>query len=117
MTYIVDSSEIEERGDGFMFRVLRDDRIWPAFVIRFDGRAIAYLNVCAHVGLRLNGDKNQFFDREAKLLFCTAHGASYEPISGQCVSGPCMNYGLISLKIHERDGSIYYQDEVYKLVE
>jgi nitrite reductase/ring-hydroxylating ferredoxin subunit len=114
---IAHTSDVKERGAGLMFRVVKDQRIWSAFVIRYKGKAIAYLNACAHVGLRLNGSKNQFFDRDAKLLICTSHGATYEPGNGQCISGPCTGYGLIPLKINERNGDIYYEDEVYELAE
>ncbi len=110
------SSDVVEKGSGFVYRVEKDGQIWSAFVIRFNGEALAYLNACAHVGLRLNGDSNEFFDRDLKLLLCMSHGAAYVPDSGVCVRGPCKGLGLIPLKILEQDASIYYEDETYKLV-
>lgn len=113
---ILPSDELQELGPGFCFQVKKDGRLWPAFAVRYQGVARAYLNVCAHVGLRLNGDKNQFFGDGNDSLICRSHGAIYQPDTGECTSGPCQGYSLIKLEISERDGSIYFQDKVYLLV-
>lgn len=111
------SADLAERGAGILFRVSNGETIYPAFVLRVDCNAIAYLNVCAHVGLRLNGDKNLFFNRDANLLLCQAHGAAYEPDTGLCVRGPCIGLSLIPLKVAERGGNIYLEDAEYKLID
>ena len=110
------SSELQEQGPGCSFQVQKDGRLWTAFIIRYEGKALCYLNACAHVGLKLNGDKNTFFDQSGKSLMCRAHGAVYEAGSGKCIDGPCQGYGLISLAISEREGAIHYEDEIYTLV-
>ncbi len=99
------------------FRVQKDGRIWPAFIVRYEGKALCYLNACAHVGLRLNGAKNEFFGDNGTTLICRAHGAIYEAATGECTQGPCTGYSLISLAIQETNGAISYQDETYELVQ
>lgn len=113
---VVQSDEVVNLGPGYVFRVQKDGRIWPAFIIRYEEQALAYLNACAHVGLKLNGNKNEFFDRSGKSLMCQAHGAVYDAATGKCKDGPCQGYGLIPLAIREEKNLIYYEDEVYTLV-
>ena len=100
-----------------MFQVQKDGRLWSAFVIRYQDLAYCYLNACAHVGLKLNGTSNEFFDRDGATLLCRAHGARYEAAGGKCKDGPCHGYGLIQLEISEDDGLIYYKDMSYLLVQ
>ncbi len=115
--YLCQSVEVQECEAGFSFRVCKAGRLWPAFVIRFNGEAKGYLNACAHVGLRLEGGSGQFFGRGRQHLVCTSHGATYRPDTGLCVDGPCIGLSLISLTISERGGSIYFADEEYEYYE
>lgn len=114
---LVQSDVIAELGPGFSFQVQKDGRLWPAFIIRYQGEALCYLNACAHVGLKLNGKLDEFFDRSGTSLFCRAHGASYDAASGKCKDGPCQGFGLIPLGIREEDGEIFYEDSNYLLVQ
>lgn len=116
MARLASSSDVKELGPGILFKVQKDGRIWPAFVIRYQGTVYAYLNVCAHVGLRLNGDKDEVFNSDGTLLVCRSHGAMFDPESGDCTFGPCLGYGLIKLSITERDGRIIYEDTDYQLI-
>ena len=111
------AADIEERGPGLMFHVNKGGRIYPALVIRYEGKIRAYLNVCAHQGLRLNRDKNIFFNRDGNLLKCMSHGAMFEPDSGVCSWGPCEGLSLIALQVSEEDENIYYRDKDYDLIE
>ena len=111
---IAQSADVEELGPGVQFQVQKDGRLWWAFIIRFRDEARCYLNACAHVGLRLNADKDLFFDAANNLL-CRAHGASYDAADGKCKDGPCQGYGLIPLAIREENGNIFYEDETYQL--
>jgi nitrite reductase/ring-hydroxylating ferredoxin subunit len=111
------STDLEERGPGLMFRVNKSGRIYPALAIRYEGKTQAYLNVCAHQGLRLNRDKNLFFNRDGNLLKCMSHGAMFEPDSGLCSWRPCEGLSLIPLQVIEEDENILFQDEDYELIE
>lgn len=111
--HLCQSDVVKEREAGFPFRVIKAGRLWPAFAIRFNGEVKGYLNVCAHVGLRLNGGSGQFFSRDRQQLVCSSHGATYRPDTGLCVDGPCTGLNLISLNLVERNGSVYFADEEY----
>ncbi|MCR4300261.1 MAG: Rieske 2Fe-2S domain-containing protein [Sulfuricaulis sp.] len=76
-----------ERGRGLRFAVRRRGEVTPAFVIRFNGTAHAYLNRCAHRSLELDWVGGEFFDAFGEHLLCATHGARYIPASGACVGG------------------------------
>lgn len=105
---------VENKGPALMFRVFKDGQIFPAFAIRYGGKLKSYLNVCPHMGLRLNRESNSLFHREQNYLFCHARGAGFDPDTGSCVIGPCPDHGLVSLNIEEVDGSILYPDQDYE---
>jgi nitrite reductase/ring-hydroxylating ferredoxin subunit len=101
------SEALVERGDGVRFSVEMNGRTEPAFVVRFDGRAHAYLNRCAHVPVELDWNEGRFFDLTGFDLLCATHGASYDPASGRCRGGPCRGQGLIKLAVVERDAGVW----------
>jgi nitrite reductase/ring-hydroxylating ferredoxin subunit len=84
------------------------------FVIRFNGQVHAYLNRCSHVAMELDWQPGQVFDTDAQWLVCATHGAHFEPDSGRCAGGPCTGRGgLRSLRVLERDGTVYWQPDDY----
>jgi nitrite reductase/ring-hydroxylating ferredoxin subunit len=101
------SADLVDSGAGVRFTVIGDGREEPAFAIRFEGAAHAYLNRCAHARSQLDWNPGCFFDREGLLLVCSLHGALYAPDTGECVGGPCVNGALLPLGIEERDGSVF----------
>jgi nitrite reductase/ring-hydroxylating ferredoxin subunit len=65
----------------------------PAFVVRFRGRVVAYLNRCGHMPMELDWREGVFFDSEGRDLLCSTHGAAYDAASGSwpaaaAVAGP-----------------------------
>lgn len=104
---ICESEELLERGEGVRFEVQRPEGRVPAFVVRFDGQARAFLNRCAHVGVELDWEHGRFFDQSRLYLICATHGAIYEPHSGHCVAGPCRGRRLTPVAVVERDGAIF----------
>lgn len=104
------SHELVDSGGGVRFEVEYFGERVPAFAVRYRGRAHAYLNRCAHVAMELDWQEGVFFDAEGRDLVCATHGATYEPSSGRCLSGPCGPAGaLVKLRIEERDGMVYFQ--------
>jgi len=103
------SAELIERGPGRRFEVRLDGELAPAFVVRYNGRACAFLNRCAHVSVELDWEPGRFFDPAQVYLICSTHGAVYEPDSGRCVAGPCKGARLSAIAVEERDGSIYLE--------
>lgn len=104
------SAELAERGPGKRFEVERAGRRWPAFAIRYDGVAHAYVNRCAHIGVELDWQPGQFFDDAGTKLICATHGALYEPGTGLCVAGPCRGQALEKLPLREAEGLIHYSE-------
>lgn len=109
------SGDLANSGSAITFRVRKQNRIFPAFVVRFEGKVRAFLNVCPHAGLRLNRDSPEVFHSVEKYLFCTAHGAGFDPKTGACVVGPSVGLSLIKLNVREAEGVIVLQEEEYQL--
>lgn len=75
-------------------------------VLRWRDETIVYRNRCPHAGTPLDWIPNRFFDRSGSFLFCTSHGASFEPDSGLCVDGPCVGDVLERCAFEIRDGVV-----------
>lgn len=96
------------RGIRFMVTTSRGPR--PAFVVRYQGHAQAFLNQCAHKSVELDWNEGEFFSPEGDSLVCTTHGAQYHPASGVCLAGPCKGASLVALKIKETEYAIQLID-------
>ncbi len=70
------------------------------FVVCFEGKLRAWRNNCPHAGSPLDWIPGQFFSDDGKQLICHTHGASFDPLSGDCRSGPC-DHGLYPLPMRE----------------
>jgi len=103
------SADLTERGDGVRFELEWEGKPVPAFAIRHGGRAYAYVNRCAHIGVELDWKEGKFFDADGEYLICSTHGALYAPESGACRGGPCRGAKLIGLNVIETDGKVYLQ--------
>ena len=101
------TSALVEGGKGVRFSVVRDGKPVPAFVVRYNGNVHAYLNQCAHIPVELDWMEGEFFESSGLYLICTTHGATYEPDTGHCVSGPCKGQRLKALDVVETDGNVY----------
>ena len=107
---VCESAALSERGDGVRFSVTTHGIERNAFVVRYGGKAFAYLNRCAHAGLELDWIEGRFLDSERRWLICAAHGALYEPDTGACAGGPCAGHGaLVALPLVEIDGVVYWR--------
>ena len=100
------TGDLAERGRGVLFDVLLWGQPARGFALRIDGRAVAYLNRCAHVPTELDWQPGDFLDAERRHIVCSIHGASYEPTSGRCVGGPCGRGRLMAIEVSERDGQV-----------
>ena len=103
------SAELAERGNGIRFELEWQGETVPAFAIRHGGRAYAYVNRCAHIGVELDWTQGKFFDADGEYLICSTHGAVYAPESGACRGGPCRGAKLVSLSVYEVNGNVYLQ--------
>lgn len=88
------------------FEVDLGGRPEAAFAVRYEGRAYAYLNRCAHMPMELDWKLGKFFDAWGRHLICSTHGATYAPDTGKCLRGPCFEGGLVPVPVEERDGRV-----------
>jgi len=102
------SSELVEKGNAFVFDVLQFREPARAFVMRFDGKVVAYLNRCVHVPTEMDWQPGEFLDSAREFILCSIHDAAYDPASGRCVAGPCGRGKLTVLHVEERDGEVYW---------
>jgi nitrite reductase/ring-hydroxylating ferredoxin subunit len=98
------SADLVERGLAFVFDVLLRGRPARAFVLRFDGRLVGYINRCGHVPVEMDWQPGEFLDQDKRWIVCAIHGAIYEPADGRCVAGPCRSGKLLALTVDEFDG-------------
>ena len=114
---VCDSAAIESGGTGCKFSVSRGGMAHPAFAIRYEGKAYAYLNRCAHLMLQMDYGNGEFFDADGEYLVCANHGAMFEPASGLCINGPCYGARLISLSVEDRAGKVVLTDDLFEIVD
>ena len=105
--YVCASSRLQEGGCGVRFLLEHNGHSGPAFVVRHAGRAVAYLNRCAHKLVELDWQEGEFFDSGRRHLVCATHGALYDPASGVCVGGPCRGAALKAVPVREANGAVW----------
>jgi nitrite reductase/ring-hydroxylating ferredoxin subunit len=109
------SEAVQDAGLGVRFDVRAFGDKATGFVVRYSGKAYAYLNRCAHVPIELDWAKGEFFESGKVFLMCSTHGAIYAPESGFCAGGPCKGGRLRPIGLREEDGNIYWiPDEFIK---
>ena len=104
--FLCRSDELPERGRGVLFDVLLWRQSVRAFALRIDGRAVAYINRCAHVPTELDWNAGEFLDSERRDIVCSVHGATYSATSGHCLGGPCGRGRLMPVAVSEADGEV-----------
>lgn len=77
-----------------------------AFLVNYQGEFHAYVNRCRHMTTPLDFVRDEFFNDDRRYLMCYTHGALYEPLSGQCVAGPCKGESLYSLPLRIEQGEV-----------
>lgn len=102
------SAELAERGRAWVFDVTQYGQPVRAFVLRHEGRLVAYLNRCVHVPTEMDWQPGEFLDSDKRFILCSTHGAAYAPDTGRCVGGPCGRGRLTALQVDERDGQVYW---------
>jgi nitrite reductase/ring-hydroxylating ferredoxin subunit len=100
------SDTLLDKGKAFVFDVLHFHEPARAFVLRFDGQIVGYLNRCLHVPTEMDWQEGEFLDAGRDFIMCSIHGAVYEPLSGRCAGGPCGRGKLTAIDVVERDGQV-----------
>ena len=76
----------------------------------FAGRVVAYENVCRHIPITLDYGDARFFNAEGTHFVCQTHGATYEPLTGKCIAGPCVGASLKPLEVQVIEGVVWFED-------
>ncbi|MES2016790.1 MAG: Rieske 2Fe-2S domain-containing protein [Pseudomonadota bacterium] len=106
--FICAADQLLEGGRGIRFPVTAFGDKATGFVVRYAGKAHAYLNRCAHVPIELDWAEGEFFESSGLFLMCSTHGAIYVPESGFCAGGPCKGGRLRPIAVLEEDGQIVW---------
>jgi len=75
------------------------------FITCYQGKLRAWRNHCPHTGSPLDWIPGRFYNDAGDQLVCHTHGAHFDPLSGDCTSGPCPR-GLFPLQHQEREQGI-----------
>ncbi|WP_238701132.1 Rieske (2Fe-2S) protein [Mariprofundus erugo] len=76
------------------------------FLVCFQGQLKAWRNECPHAGSPLDWIPGRFFSESGEQLVCHTHHALFDPLSGDCLSGPCPR-GLYALPFRDAgDGHV-----------
>jgi nitrite reductase/ring-hydroxylating ferredoxin subunit len=74
-----------------------------------EGLPRAYLNLCKHLPIPLDGGSRRFLiDGQ---LQCVTHGARYRRSDGLCVAGPCRGASLRALATEVEAGLLFVIDD------
>ena len=99
-------AELQQRGTmKFTYRDA-DGVAREGFLAWFDGQVVCYGNVCRHIPITLDYGDGQFFTPDRKYFICQTHGATYEPLTGKCIAGPCPGAFLKRLRFRIFGGEI-----------
>ncbi|MBL23381.1 MAG: (2Fe-2S)-binding protein [Rhodospirillaceae bacterium] len=114
-----------EDGEARGFNVEGGEIAQRLIVIRRGEDVKAYVNLCPHIGSRLDGHQlGHFLDEDdPDLLFCDSHAAWFRIEDGECVEGPCTGQKLFPAAVavdgnrvvYTRDG-VELVDEISKIV-
>ena len=114
-TITLNSHDLVEKSLGLRFDLPQLGEMVTGFVIRFHGKAYAYVNRCAHVPIELDWNQGEFFTVSKDYLICATHGAHYVPDTGHCVMGPCKGKKLQALTVTEQNQQItIHLDQLHK---
>jgi nitrite reductase/ring-hydroxylating ferredoxin subunit len=95
-------------GKTVKFTFQRGVRPTQGFVARFQGKLVAYENRCRHLPLSLDFHDGRFFSQDGQHFLCQNHNATYEPLTGLCVRGPCEGESLKALPIEVIEGDVWF---------
>jgi len=74
------------------------------------GKVVAYENVCRHIPITLDYGDARFFNRGHTHFVCQTHGATYEPLTGLCIAGPCVGASLKPLKVEVIKDEVWFNE-------
>ena len=100
-----DPAQLAE-GASIRFPITLDGVQREAFVVRWRGELLAYVDSCRHQARSLSYGDGHVLDAGEGLIICRHHGARYIPSSGVCIEGPCVGARLTALALEAREGAL-----------
>jgi nitrite reductase/ring-hydroxylating ferredoxin subunit len=97
-------------GQTLKFRCQRKGREVEGFFAWFNGRIVAYQNLCRHIPISLDFGDNKIFAPDGQSFICQPHGAVYDPETGQCLSGPCGGASLHTIRFREYQNELWVEE-------
>jgi nitrite reductase/ring-hydroxylating ferredoxin subunit len=107
---VIGSLEELKRAHTLKFTYREEGISREGFVAWFEGRVVAYENVCRHIPITLDYGDARFFNPEGTHFVCQTHGATYEPLTGTCIAGPCVGASLKPLKVEVIGDEIWFEE-------
>jgi nitrite reductase/ring-hydroxylating ferredoxin subunit len=80
------------------------------FLAWTQGKVVAYENVCRHIPITLDYGDARFFNPDRTHFVCQTHGATYEPLTGLCIAGPCVGASLKPVKVELISNEIWLEE-------
>lgn len=78
------------------------------FVLRHAGQLRVWRDACPHHGTPLPWRQDAYFDGSGQHVVCAAHGALFDPLTGICTLGPCLDDALTPVAVAlAADGSLH----------
>ena len=99
-------AELDDPGAKGPFTVVVDGEARKVFVVRFDGQVRAYLDACPHLFVPLEMEEDRFLDLTGSEIICSVHGARFDPLTGDCLWGPCRGRRLTPVAVVVADGMV-----------
>lgn len=85
--------------------VTTDKGTFPMLVVLAGDNLRAYVNACPHQYLPLDYRGDQLLSADGRKLMCTAHGASFDILTGNAIEGA--ECGLDAVPVAIRDGMVF----------
>lgn len=69
------------------------------FLVRKGDLVQAYRNYCPHQGSNMPWRKDAYLNANASRIVCSAHGAEFDIVTGECTAGAALGYALDPVRI------------------
>jgi nitrite reductase/ring-hydroxylating ferredoxin subunit len=95
-----------EAGTTEVFHFMRRGYAVEGLLLHHQSGFYAYLNQCQHWPIPLDFGDGNFFIASVDRIVCKTHGATYQPETGLCDSGPCHRSHLIRYQTEKEGDAI-----------
>lgn len=103
---LMKSSDLAD-GMSKLFHYSRNGELVEGFIIRYQGKIYAYINLCPHAYEPIVFGHQSAFNSDKRYIVCREHFAMFNPETGVCVSGPCPIADLVKIEVVEKEDMIY----------